>query len=264
MKNINYQNHYDINILKYFQILQSIGLFIIAPFLIAVLFSNKPLEYLKISKTTGIMTFILACLIMFSCMPLIEWMVDINSHLRLPHQFSEIEKWMKDSESNADVVTKAFLNVTTAKGLILNLIMIGFLPALGEELLFRGLLVKFFGEWTKNKHLGIIISAFLFSAIHFQFYGFIPRMMLGILFGYLFVWSGTIWIPVFVHLLNNSTAVITSYLQSRGFIKVDVDKMFSFQNQYLYILFSLIATTVFISLFYYYTNKKLNSERRKH
>ncbi len=253
LKNLNYKDHSQINILKLFQMVQTIGLFIFPPVLLAWLFSEKgPVEYLQIKKA-GILMFLLATFIMYFSMPLIEWMLEINSSLILPHQLHDLETWMKDSEDAADKITKAFLNVTTFKGLALNIVMIGLLPAIGEEFMFRGLLLKFFKDWTKNSHFAIIISAIIFSIIHFQFYGFLPRMMLGILFGYLFVWSGSIWVPVFVHFLNNTTAVIASYLQSRGFIKTDVDKMFSFDKQYLYIIMSFISSAIFIWLFHYYS-----------
>jgi uncharacterized protein len=257
LKNLNYNNHYQINILKLFQMVQTIGLFIIPPFLLAWLFSEQgPSEYLQINKKAGLITFFLAAIIMYTCMPLIEWMLEINSSLKLPHQLHEMESWMKDSEDTADKITKAFLNITTFQGLALNLLMIGLLPAIGEELMFRGFLLRFFRDWTKNSHFAIIISAIIFSVIHFQFYGFLPRMMLGILFGYLFVWSGSIWVPVFVHFINNSTAVIASYLQSKGLIKTDIDKMFSFDKEYLYIAMSIITSTVLIWLFHYYSKQK--------
>ena len=100
------------------------------------------------------------------------------------------------------------------KGLFINLLMIAIIPAIGEEFFFRGLLQRIFSNWVRNTHWGIIISAFLFSAIHMQFYGFFPRFLLGAMFGYLFVWSGSLWLPVLAHFINNSLAVIAYYLVS--------------------------------------------------
>jgi len=103
--------------------------------------------------------------------------------------------------------------------------MIGLLPALGEELLFRGILQRLFSEWTRNIHAGIWISAVLFSAMHMQFYGFIPRMMLGALLGYLLAWSGSLWLPVIAHFINNASAVVLTYLFSKNVIELDADKI---------------------------------------
>jgi membrane protease YdiL (CAAX protease family) len=83
-------------------------------------------------------------------------------------------------------------------------------------LLFRGLLQRLIREWLGNVHVAVFISAFLFSALHMQFFGFLPRMMLGIMFGYLFVWTGSLWVPVFAHFVNNGSAVVVSYLGQRG------------------------------------------------
>ncbi len=260
LRSINYNNHFHINILKYLQIWQTVGLFIIPPLVIGYLLSDKPLDYLRLKTyDLRLISIFFTVLIVFSSMPVIEWMVDVNSRLFLPHQFKAIEQWMKNSEIEAEIITKAFLNVTTSKGLLVNLMMIAILPAIGEELFFRGFLVRFIKDWTKKTHLAIWLSAIIFSLIHFQFYGFIPRMLLGALFGYLFVWSGTIWVPVIAHFINNGTAVIGSYLQSKGLIKTDIDKIFSPQSNYFFLLMSIIITAVFIYLFYYWEKRKLKN-----
>ena len=101
--------------------------------------------------------------------------------------------------------------MNSISSLLINMVMIGVIPAIGEEFLFRGALQKIFSEWTKNKHLGIWISAILFSAMHLQFYGFIPRMLLGALFGYTLLWTGSLWIPIFGHFVNNGTMRPTTY-----------------------------------------------------
>ena len=106
--------------------------------------------------------------------------------MKLPSFFSSIENWMKYKEIEAEILTKQLLVMSSIEGLVINLIIIAVIPAVGEELIFRGCIQKIFTTWTNNYHLGIWIAAILFSAIHFQFYGFIPRMLLGALFGYLF------------------------------------------------------------------------------
>jgi len=101
--------------------------------------------------------------------------------------------------------------------LLINLLMIAILPAIGEELIFRGCFQNIFTRWTGNYHWGIWLAAILFSAIHMQFYGFIPRMLLGAMFGYMLVWGRSMWLPILAHLVNNGGAVITAYvLQLKG------------------------------------------------
>jgi len=102
--------------------------------------------------------------------------------------------------------------------MLFNIFMIAIVAAIGEELIFRGVIQKIFARWTGNIHLAIIITGFLFSLIHLQFYGFFPRWLLGVMFGYLMVWSGTLWLPIFAHFVNNAVAVLVSYLIHKGTI----------------------------------------------
>jgi len=95
---------------------------------------------------------------------------------------------------------------------LLNMLMVAVIPAVGEELLFRGVIQKLLQKLVNNAHLAIIITAILFSAMHFQFYGFLPRWIMGIILGYLFYWSGNIWYPIIAHFLNNGFQVLMVYL----------------------------------------------------
>ena len=126
-------------------------------------------------------------LIMFAVVPIINLLMVFNEQLHLPEGLSFIEEWMKESEAQAARLTEVFLVMDTPQELFYNLLIIAILPAIGEEFLFRGILQRLFHELTKNIHVTIFITAALFSAIHMQFYGFLPRMLLGVMFGYLYV-----------------------------------------------------------------------------
>jgi hypothetical protein len=132
--------------------------------------------------------------------------------------------------------------------------MIAFLAALGEELLFRGALLKMIYLSVKNVHVAVWISAFIFSAFHLQFYGFVPRMVLGLLFGYLFVWSGSLWIPIVLHFIFNGISVIAAFLYQHGIIDVDVEALGTTQNSLL-ILLSGIASLMLFGMIYKFKNK---------
>ena len=127
--------------------------------------------------------------------------------------------------------------------------MIAIIPSVGEELFFRGLLQRLFSEWFRNVHIAIFVTSFLFAAIHMQFYGFLPRMMLGILLGYLFYWTGSIWIPVFAHFLNNGSAVILSFLINRGTISSGYEDFGATENLFL-IASSILFTGGLLYLVY--------------
>ena len=204
----------NIHLLKYLQVVQSIGVFIVPPVVLAWLFSDDICSYLKIKSAPGIVSILLVVLIMFSGIPFINYLVAINEKMSLPDFLGPVEGWMRKMEDAAGELTEDFLAADTFRQYMINMIVMALLPAIGEELLFRGILLRLFSEWTKKVYLGILISAFLFSAIHMQFYGFIPRFLLGILFGYLLVWSGSLWFPVIAHFFNNALAVTVYYLSS--------------------------------------------------
>ena len=177
---------------------------------------------------------------MLTVIPFIEYTALLNSKLQLPESLSWLEHWMRESEDKATEITVSFLQMNNLYDFIINILIIALLPALGEELLFRGILQSIFIDWTKNIHWGIIITAILFSAFHFQFYGFLPRMLIGVYLGYLFVWSKNIWYPVAAHFVNNASIVIYIY-----FSKIDVEEAISNQSDEIYPFTMVIAGLVF-------------------
>jgi len=207
----DYNDPNNLNFLRYLQTIQAIGLFIIPAFIIGYLFHNQTTKYLGFNKKVSVNTIFLTIFIFLISIPIINYLGILNGNMKLPDWLGGVEEWMKEKEESAKLITESFLKMESLSVLAFNLLMIAILPAIGEELIFRGILQRIFSEWTKNIHWGIIISAFLFSAMHFQFYGFLPRFMLGVLLGYLFYWSGSIWIPILGHFVNNSVAIIVYY-----------------------------------------------------
>ena len=178
--------------------------------------------------------------------PLINWMNELNQHLTLPSALKGIEEWMRNAEDRATELTKVFLETTSYSGLAVNLFVIALLPAIGEELLFRGAVQRLLIDLTKNKHAGIVLSAIAFSALHMQFYGFVPRMMLGIFFGYVVLWSGSLWPAIMGHFINNATAVIMMFLQKRNQLPFDPDTIGTQPGDELFLMISTLITLVCI------------------
>lgn len=209
-------NHATINLLKYFQVVQSIGLFIIPPFIIGYLYEGSAFDYLTLNRKLNLSVISIGLLAVIASGPLIGYLGDLNSNMHFPPSMSGLEHWMRNMEDNADNLINQFIAVKTIWGTLFNIFMIAIIPALGEELLFRGVIQKIFTQMTHNYHLGIWISALLFSALHMQFYGFIPRMLLGALFGYLLVFTGSIWLPILAHFLNNFVGVLSLQAENSG------------------------------------------------
>ena len=237
----------NIPFLKYIQVVQSIGLFIIPSLILAYLFGGQISEYLNTNKSPQLRSAIVAIAIILVSSPMINMLAELNSKLALPEFLSGLENWMRASEDSANEITQLFLKTDSIWGLLFNIFMIGIIPAIGEELLFRGIIQRIFTDWTKNYHWGIWISAILFSALHLQFYGFIPRAILGAIFGYMLVWSGNLWFPIIAHFVNNSTAVIAYYLYNGGTISVDPDKIGTGSE---YQIAGIISTIIVAVLFW--------------
>lgn len=239
----------SIKVLKYFQIVQSFGLFIVPPLVLGWLYMGNIPYYLFLKKSFTLSSFLIALVLMFVATPAINLVGELNSNMQLPDWLSGLESWMKRTEENAAELTDAFLNVKSTAGLLFNIFMVAFLPAIGEEFLFRGVIQRSFTRITKNHHFGIWISAILFSALHMQFFGFLPRLLLGGLFGYLLVWSGSMWIPILAHFFNNAFAVISIYLIDNNLINPKIESFGSEADSILYSIVSLVLIVVLLILF---------------
>ncbi|MFA9389389.1 MAG: lysostaphin resistance A-like protein [Prolixibacteraceae bacterium] len=240
----------NIGLLKFLQLAQSIGLFVVPSIILAYLFGGEIDTYLHLDRKPWATSVLLSVLVIFAASPLINQLGIWNSEMSLPHWLSSIEKWMRESEDAAEKLTTLFVQANSIKALLFNVLLIGIIPAIGEELLFRGIIQRVFTEWTGNKHLGIWITAILFSGLHFQFYGFIPRAILGAMFGYLLIYSGNLWLPVIAHFVNNTAAVLAYYFYNKGVIQFDPDTIGTNAGNGIAAIISVFV--VLLLLFYYY------------
>jgi len=161
-------------------------------------------EYLGAHKVPTLAVFGLATLIMIAGYPLVQASYELN-------RLIPISDWMSTMEQSAMSVMEEILLMDSVWSLITTLFIVAVLPAIGEELIFRGILQQELGKLFNSKHLGVWLGAILFSAIHLQFEGFLPRMILGAILGYLYLWTKSIWVPIFVHFLNNGVQVLVLY-----------------------------------------------------
>jgi membrane protease YdiL (CAAX protease family) len=194
--------------LKYFQTIQSIGLFIAPPLIFAWLCYDRPIEELKLNKRAPIALYVLSISIVIVAQPIISFTGIFNSNLELPAFLSDLEQWIIAREKEAQYFTEVFLESNNWNETLINVLLIAVLPALGEELLFRGAMQTTFVRIFKNIHVAIWFSAAIFSAFHIQFLGFLPRFILGILFGYLMIYGRSIWLPILAHFTNNLLAFV--------------------------------------------------------
>ncbi len=202
----------SIELIRITAIIQNIVIFILPVLFASAMFSPTPFSFLHINSVPALSSVIMTTLIMVVATPFMNMVIEWNQSVTFPESIQNIETWMRNSENAATAITDQILDVHSLGALLLTICLVGILTGIGEEFVFRGMLQQLIGESLNSKHLAIWITAFIFSAIHFQFFGFIPRFILGLFLGYLLIWTGNLWVPVFAHALNNSIAVIVSYL----------------------------------------------------
>ncbi|MBP5476431.1 MAG: CPBP family intramembrane metalloprotease [Paludibacteraceae bacterium] len=210
----------DINLLKAIQALQTVCVFVLPPLVVAYLWTEQPVRWLHMQKNSCPVTlWFLVPLSILIAAPGINLLAHLNQQLTLPAFLQPIEDIMREMEQKAEYLTGRFLQVSTIGGLLLNMFIMAFLPAMGEEMTFRGLLLNALtSRHTTHRatlHLAVWGVAILFSAVHLQFYGFIPRMLLGAYLGYLLIWTGSMWLPILAHFTNNVFAVLAYFVAFR-------------------------------------------------
>ncbi|WP_134089004.1 CPBP family intramembrane glutamic endopeptidase [Olivibacter sp. XZL3] len=236
----------ELNFISVSQIFSATGTFVVPALLLNRIEKNsKP--YFTLSFPTDAKLYALIFLLMLALYPFFELTILLNEQMHLPDFMKGIEQWMRRKEDETNVLTHAFLSRQSVAGLFINIFMIGVLAAVGEELLFRGCLQNILIKWIRNPHIAIWLTAVIFSAIHLQFYGFLPRMLIGALCGYLYFFGRSIWLPIFAHFINNASAVLLSFYLTRSGKSLD---SFTFQlNEWPWAIVSLLAG---LSVLYFY------------
>lgn len=200
---------------------QDIFAFITPAIVAMAFFYRKPLQAMCFDKAPGWLALIIVLAVYCISLPGMNWLVKINEEMSLPSWMSGIEQMMRAAEDRAAEVTKQLLDIHTVGRLLAVTFVVGFMAGLSEEMLFRGAMLRTMQDSHLNKHAVVWLVAFIFSAIHFQFYGFLPRLVLGAWLGYLLVWTRSLWVPIIAHTLNNSTVVVMSYLANKGIVAED-------------------------------------------
>lgn len=205
-------------------------------------FSPRPLEQVAALS--------LVVLIVILFMPFDGLIIEWNQNIHLPQTLAPIEQWVRTKEKSLESITRYLTTFATTPQLLVALLVIAIIPGIGEEVLFRGVLQRMLIYWTGNKHAGIWLAAALFSAIHVQFLGFFPRMLLGALFGYLYLWSGNIWVPILAHFTNNGFTVFMVYMYQQKMTSIDVEK-----TEAVPMLGALVSGLLTAGLLYYFQQR---------
>jgi len=217
-----------------------IGL-IFLPWVYIKFYERKPVKlFFKNSKNWSILIVLIACAslgLAIAIAPVVEW----NATTNFPVWMSGFANWAKQLEETATILIKMITSELTPISFAYIFFIVAIIPAIGEEIVFRGLIQTELQRWLKNPHIGIWLASALFSAIHFQFYGFVPRMIIGAFLGYIFYWSGNLWTSMLAHFFNNGFALIAEYLFQLKIITLDVN------DPTVRIPLTLVATGIIIT-----------------
>lgn len=202
--------------MRIISIVQDLFVFILPAILAAFVATRLPASLLAVDVKPRLMTVFLAVVVMVTSLPAMEWFIDLNNSIHFPESLSWLEDTLRGMEDSASAGIEAISGGTTVGDLIVSILIIGVLTGIAEEMFFRGALQNLFMSMSRvNKHFAIWIAAFIFSFMHFQFFGFLPRLLLGAYFGYLIWWSGSLWVPVIAHAFNNTMVVVMSWIAAQ-------------------------------------------------
>ncbi|MDE5684243.1 MAG: CPBP family intramembrane metalloprotease [Muribaculaceae bacterium] len=208
--------------------LQDVFAFIVPAIATAMIVTRRPAELLCIPTRLSLKNIALIIAMLFVSIPLQENIIYWNYHITLPDCLEGFGRAARELEDASFRTMSLLLSNTSIGALVLNLLIIGLAAGFSEELLFRGCFQRLLTTGGVNRHVAIWIVAIVFSAMHFQFYGFVPRVLLGAYFGYLLIWTGSIWAPILAHTLNNMMFVIVAWKQVRdGGVITDEPTLYS-------------------------------------
>ncbi len=237
--------------LQIVQICNQILGFMLPPVLYAVLVKEKPFHYLGFKKLQP--WSLLGIAAMFTVIPFIATVTEWNDSIVFPQSMKALEEYLRMLNESAVVISEKMM---LEGSLFINILIFGAFAAIGEELLFRSVIQESLVKLSKNPHLSIIATALLFSAIHLDFFGLIPRFVLGLMLGYMFWLSGSILPSMLMHFTNNVTIVVLYFLNNKEIIDIDVEN-FGHTDSVLVILISLITTAAIFVICNRFKNKTI-------
>lgn len=200
---------------------QDVFAFIVPAILAMAIFYRRPLHEMCLDRAPSFKAILVVLAFYLLSLPAMNWLVDFNQSMSLPSWMSGIEELMREMEDSAADATEQMLDINTLWQFLSSVFVIGVMAGLSEEMLFRGAMQRTMQDSRLNIHAVVWITAIIFSAFHMQFFGFIPRMVLGAWLGYLLVWTRSLWVPIIAHTLNNSTVVFFSYMANKGIMPED-------------------------------------------
>ena len=203
------------------QSLVTIGTFLVPALLFAYCYNRQWFDYNAANRKPKQSMINIVLILSVTLLPVVGALSAFNQHI-MPQE-GGVAEFMRDLEEAANHILELVTSQRSSWDLVANMLVFAVLAGVCEEFFFQGALQPLMMNWTKNPHIGILLTALIFSALHFQFDGFIPRFVLGVYLGYLFYWSRSLWLPILAHVLHNALSLMVDFtLQGRG---IDTDNL---------------------------------------
>ena len=227
-------------------------------YLPAVMLQKKePFQLYFPAEKTPFTFYVLAVAFLLVFAPLMNLIGEWNANMNLSENLKGLENWMREQEDASNALIKSIVMVDNFGLLLVNIIVLAVFPAIAEEYYFRGSLLSIFQRLFNNKHLSIWVTAIIFSAIHVQFFGFVPRMLLGAFFGYMLFWTQNIWVPIIGHFVNNASVAIIAYaytLQGKTF-----EDLQSFDSYSIFVYLGSFLLSAAVAVLFYKKSKPVQT-----
>lgn len=251
---LNESDHFRI-----LQLISIVGVFGLSPIIVSKFLKIKVITVFQLNKSINVKAALTILLVFIISIPFLQWLIIANQKLVLPEFMSTFETWIKNMESKMAEQTELLLTMNNFKDLLLNIFIVALVPAFFEEFFFRGMIQTYLIEWLKKPHLAIILTSIFFSAVHFQFYGFFPRMMLGIMLGYILFYSHSLWGAILFHFINNFFSILLIYFQKNNLINTNFE--INMSQSYVLVILSLGLLSALIFYFAFYYDKKRDKSK---
>ena len=229
----------------------------ISPYFYVKKLSNYSIKIFPINSTPIILVLLSTFLFMILNSGVIEW----NKSINFPEFMNSFETWAFNKEKELEKITMFLVSFENNWEFLFGILSIALIPGICEEYLFRGVLQKNFYLISKNIHIAVWLSALFFSALHLQFYGFFPRMLLGVLFGYIYYWSGSILYPMIAHIFNNFFSLTIFYFSQKGLLNENFEVSIN-SSPNIPIGLIIISAVLFIGFMYLLRRYFLDNEKR--
>lgn len=238
-------NMLNINLMKALQLFTQVGIFGVSTWIFVRMQEDNVSQHLGLKRFSNIKTLLVSIALLFCSLPLVYVSMEWNQNLPFPESLSGFKESLMQQQARSEEMMEIFLNTSGIGGLLFNIFLIALIPAFFEEIFFRGALQKLFFDRIKNVHISIIIVSILFSAVHFQFFSFLPRFVLGLALGYMAFYSGSLWTAIVAHAVNNGVSVVIAWMFYNGYTSYNYHEIGETPHWTITVL-ALVLSVIFV------------------